>query len=152
MSTSRRVRGMTLIELIVAIVVLGVGLTGVLVAYNQAVMRSADPMVTKQMLAIAEELMEEISLRPFAAGGVTPPAGCARSAHDDVMDYDGYASAGICDIDGVAVPSLASYAVAVAVTAVTLPAPTSVAALRIEITVTHAGQTLTLVGYRTAWA
>lgn len=152
MSTRRRAGGMTLIELIVAIVVLGVGLTGVLVAYNQAVMRSADPMVTKQMLAIAEELMEEISLRQFAAGGATPAAGCARSSHDDVMDYNGYASTGMCDIDGLAIPSLASYDVSVTVTAVTLPAPTSVAALRIEVTVTHAGQALTLVGYRTAWA
>lgn len=152
MSTRRGAAGMTLIELIVAIVVLGVGLAGVLVAYNQAVMRSADPMVTKQMLAIAEEMMEEISLRSFAAQPNGPAAGCARSANDDVMDYNGYTSAGICDIDGVAVPALASYTVAVAVAAVTLPAPTSVAALRIEITVTHAGQTLTLVGYRTAWA
>lgn len=153
MSIRRHTRGMTLIELIVAIVVLGVGLAGVLVAYNQAVMRSADPMVTKQMLAIGEEMMEEIALRSYAAQSNPAPAGCARDAADDVMDYNGYqTTTGICDIQGNAIAALASYNVSVVVTAVTLPAPTSVAALRIAITVTHGTQSLTLIGYRTAWA
>jgi MSHA pilin protein MshD len=141
---------MTLMELVMAIVVIGVGLAGVLVAFNQAVFRSADPMVQKQMLAIAEEMMEEITLKPFAAQPVVPPAGCARAAHDDVLDYAGYAWAGICDIDGVAIPSLAAYGVAVAVAPAVLP--NGVAALRVTVTVTHGADVLTLVGYRTAWA
>jgi MSHA pilin protein MshD len=143
---------MTLMELILSIVVIGVGLAGVLVAYNQAVVRSADPMVRKQMLAIAEEMMEEITLKSFAAGAAVPPAGCARSTHDDILDYHGYASVGICDIDGTAIPTLATYGVSVTVTATALPAPAGVAALRIAITVTHAAEALTLVGYRTGWA
>jgi MSHA pilin protein MshD len=146
----RRARGMTLMELVLAIVIIGVGLTGVLVAFNQAVFHSADPVVRKQMLAIAEEMMEEITLKPYAVGAAVPPAGCARSAHDDVRDYNGYASAGICDIDGTAIPSLATYNVAVAVTLGALP--NGIAALRIVVTVTHGTETVTLVGYRTAWA
>jgi MSHA pilin protein MshD len=146
----RGARGMTLVELILAIVVIGVGLAGVLVAFNQAVRGSADPMVRKQMLAIAEEMMEEITLKPFAVQTAVPPAGCARSAHDDVRDYNGYASVGICDIDGHAIPSLAAYSVAVTVTLGALP--NGVAALRVAVTVTHGADTLTLVGYRTAWA
>jgi len=153
MSTSlrRRARGMTLMELILAIVVIGVGLAGVLVAFNQAVFRSADPMVRKQMLAIAEEMMEEVTLKPFAVQPVVPAAGCARASHDDARDYNGYSSAGICDIDGNAIPSLATYGVTVTVTLGALP--TGVAALRVVVTVTHGpAETLTLVGYRTAWA
>lgn len=152
MSTSRRcVRGMTLIELVLSIVVIGVGLAGVLVAFNQAVFRSADPMVTKQMLSIAEEMMEEVTLKPFAVQPVVPPAGCARATHDDARDYHGYASVGICDIDGNAIPALATYNVAVTVTLGALP--TGVAALQVVVTVTHGpGEILTLVGYRTAWA
>jgi MSHA pilin protein MshD len=152
MSTSPRcrVRGMTLMELIIAIVVIGVGLAGVLVAFNQAVLRSADPMVRKQMLAIAEEMMEEITLKPFAAQPVVPAPGCARDTHDDVSDYNGYASAGICDIDGTPIPSLATYGVTVTVAPGALP--TGVAALQIVVTVTHGTDVLTLVGYRTAWA
>lgn len=154
MSTSprRRARGMTLVELILAIVVIGVGLAGVLVAFNQAVFRSADPMVTKQMLAIAEEMMEEITLKPFAAQPNVPAAGLARSTHDDVADYNGYATAGIFTIDGAPMPNLAAYSVNVAVAPGALP--NGVAALRIAVTVTRGGgaDVLTLVGYRTGWA
>jgi MSHA pilin protein MshD len=148
-SLRRRARGMTLIELILAIVVIGVGLAGVLVAFNQAVVRSADPMVRKQMLAIAEEMMEEITLKPYGDPGAAP-AGCARAAFDDIGDFNGYAANGICDIDGNAIPSLATYDVAVAVSINALP--NGVDARRIEVRVTHGGETLTLVGYRTGWA
>ncbi|HTY03730.1 MAG TPA: prepilin-type N-terminal cleavage/methylation domain-containing protein [Rhodocyclaceae bacterium] len=148
----RRSRGMTLLELILAIVVIGVGLAGVLVAFNQAVLHSADPMVRKQMLAIAEEMMEEITLKPFAATANIAPAGCARNTFNDISDYAGYSSTGVCDIDGNAVASLAGYNVAVAVTSTTLPAPAGVAALRVAVTVSHGADTFTLVGYRTDWA
>lgn len=148
-----RSRGMTLMELVLAIVVIGVGLTGVLVAFNQAVFHSADPMVRKQMLAIAEEMMEEVTLKPFAAQPNVPGAGCARSVYDDVADYNGFASVGICDIDGTAIPLLATYSVTVAVTAQAMPnGITAANALRIVVTVTHGGETLTLTGYRTGWA
>ena len=147
-SAMRSSRGMTLIELILSIVVIGVGLTGVLVAFNQAVSHSADPMVRKQMVAIAEEMMDEVGLKPFAAAANTAPAGCARNTYNDVADYK--TTTGICDIDGTAIPSLSTYNVAVAVTAGALP--NGVAALRIAVTVTHGTDTLTLVGYRTGWA
>jgi len=142
---------MTLVEMIVAIVIVGVGLAGVLVAFNQSVRASANPMVRKQMLAIAEEMMEEVSLKPFAPQAPGPAAGCARAAFNDIDDYGGYSTAaGICDIDGNAIPTLATYNVAVAVAAT--PLPNGVAAKRITITVTHGADTLTLVGYRTDWA
>jgi MSHA pilin protein MshD len=141
---------MTLMELVLSIVVIGVGLTGVLVAYNQAVLGSADPMVRKQMLAIAEEMMAEISLKPYAAQAPGPAAGCVRSAFNDLGDYNGYAAAAICDIDGTVIPTLAGYGVAVAVGAHALP--NGVAATRIVVTVTHGAETLTLTGYRTDWA
>lgn len=149
-SSPHRERGMTLMELVLAIVVIGVGLAGVLVAFNQAVFRSADPMVRKQMLAIAEEMMEEISLKSFTVQPAVPGAGCGRIPYDDVMDYNGYASVGICDIDGNAIAALSSYNTAVAVAAGALP--NGVAALRITVTVTHGADTLSLVGYRTGWA
>ena len=142
---------MTLVELILSIVVIGVGLAGVLVAFNQAVFHSADPMVRKQMLAIAEEMVDEISLKPFAATPNIAPVGYARNTFNDVADYNGYAPpAGIYDIDGAAIPSLSTYNVSVAATASALP--NGVAALRIAVTVAHGTDTLTLVGYRTGWA
>jgi MSHA pilin protein MshD len=149
-SLRRRTRGMTLIELVLAIVVIAVGLAGVLAAFNQAVFHSADPMVRKQMLAIAEEMMEEITLKPVTAAANMPPGGCARNTFNDVADYNGYASAGVCDIDGAHIGALADYNVAVAVGAGALP--NGIAASRIVVTVTRGTETLMLTGYRTGWA
>lgn len=64
-SLSSRQRGMTLIELIVFIVVVSVGLAGVLSVFNIAVRSSADPLITKQALAVADSLLEEILLKDF---------------------------------------------------------------------------------------
>jgi MSHA pilin protein MshD len=63
--------------MIVAIVILGVGLAGVLTAFSTTVKSSADPMLNKQMLAIAEGMLEEILLKPYAAGSGTI-SGCNR--------------------------------------------------------------------------
>jgi MSHA pilin protein MshD len=65
MCTRRLHRGVTLIELIVFIVIVSVALVGVLTVLNFAASRSADPMVRKQMLAIAEALMDEVQSQPY---------------------------------------------------------------------------------------
>jgi MSHA pilin protein MshD len=142
-------RGFTLVEMVMAIVIIGAGLAGVLLAFQVAGKGSVDPAVRKQMLAIAEEMMEEITLKPYVPGPGTQ-SGCARNLRDDIDDYNGYTSTGICDIDGNAIASLASYNVAVTVTGATLAS--AIPAKRIAVTVTHGGETLTLVGYRTGWA
>jgi MSHA pilin protein MshD len=56
---------MTLIELIMFIIIVSVGLAGLLSALNVTVSHSADPMLRKQMLSIAEALLEEAELQPF---------------------------------------------------------------------------------------
>ncbi len=144
-----RCRGLTLVELILAIVVIGAGLAGVLAAFQMAVRGSADPMIQKQMVAIAEEMVEEISLRPYAATPNAAPAPCARNTFNDVDDYNGYNVTGICDIAGNALPQLADYGVAVAVTDTSLA---GVAAKRIAVTVSMGARNLTLLAYRTNWA
>lgn len=65
MCTDRRQRGITLIELIVFMVIVSVGLAGILSVLNLTTRHSADPMVRKQMLAIAEGLMDEVAAQPF---------------------------------------------------------------------------------------
>jgi len=57
--------GLSLIELIVAIVVIGVAVAGVLAAITVSTRSSADPMIQKQALAIAEAFLEEVQLQPF---------------------------------------------------------------------------------------
>lgn len=58
-------KGFTLIELVMFIVIVGAALAGVLSAFSTTVRSSADPMIRKQMVAIAEALMSEITLHPF---------------------------------------------------------------------------------------
>jgi MSHA pilin protein MshD len=61
----RAERGATLVELIVFIVVVGTAVMGVLTVLDLSTRSSADPMIRKQALAIAEALLEEAQLQPF---------------------------------------------------------------------------------------
>ena len=65
MCTREAQRGLSLIELIIFIVVVGIALAGVLLVMNQTISHSSDPLVRKQVLAIAEALLEEVELMPF---------------------------------------------------------------------------------------
>ena len=55
-------RGFTLIEVIIFIVVVGAGLAGILAVSTNSVKASADPMVRKQAMALADSILEEIFL------------------------------------------------------------------------------------------
>jgi len=57
--------GLSLVELLIFIVVVGVGIAGILVVYDRAVIGSADPLARKQALAIAESLLSEVLAQPF---------------------------------------------------------------------------------------
>lgn len=84
----RRQHGLTMIELIFFIVVVGVGLAGILQVLNVATAASADPVVNKQMLAVAESVLEEVRLQPHTwcdpddpnAATATGAAGCTGGA------------------------------------------------------------------------
>jgi MSHA pilin protein MshD len=72
---ARNSSGFTLIEMIITIVVISVGLTGVLLTFQTVVKSSADPLVTKQMISIAEAQMEGAMLKEFA--DIADDATCA---------------------------------------------------------------------------
>ncbi len=63
MSTDER--GLSLIELLVFIVVVGIAVTGVLSVFSLNARTSADPVVQKQALAIADSLLEEVLAKPY---------------------------------------------------------------------------------------
>lgn len=79
---SERQRGLSLIELVMFIAIVGMALAGILVVYDNAVRGSADPMVRKQAVAIAESVLSEVLMQPFswcdpqdpANDAATPPA------------------------------------------------------------------------------
>lgn len=181
MCTIERTRqhGLTLIELIIFIVIVGIAVAGILSALNVAVRGSADPQVQKQALAIAEALLEEIELQPYTicdpddanAAIATSTAGCATTAEvlgpeagetrynpprfDNVNDYNGFAMAsGIQDITNTTLAGLNDYSATVTVAAdAGLNGIASSEVLRITVTVTGPGNTVvTLDGYRTRYA
>jgi len=142
--------GLTLIELIMFIVIVGVGVTGVLSVMNVSARHGGDPMVRKQALAVAESLLEEILAHDFAdPDGVEPEE--SRALYDDVSDYDGLTSAGIRDLTGAVIPALASYSASVSVDAGTAWAGIPAGQVkRVTVTVTSsAGEVIALSGYRT---
>jgi MSHA pilin protein MshD len=143
--------GFTLIEMVLAIVVLGIGLAGVLMAFGAVTRGSGDAALRKQMLAIAEEMMEEIALKPYAPAANVAPAACARDSYNDVSDYHGFVSNGqICSLDGTPLPALAGYSVSVTVTLASLAGVA--AAKQIKVTVSHGGEQLVLTGWRSDYA
>lgn len=173
-------RGLSLIELLVFIVVVGIAVTGVLSVYSLNARTSADPMLRKQALAIAESLLEEVLAKPYTycdpddanAETASGPAGCAGLAEtamgpeagetrysnltpfDNVNDYDGFSMmAGIIDIGGTAVTGLARYTAAVQVQPTALIGIPAGETLLVTVTVTAPGNLgISLSGYRTRHA
>ena len=146
-----RQRGLTLVELLIAIVVIGVGLAGVMMAFSTLARQNADPVVQRQLLAIAQGLMEEIHLKPYASTANTAPSGCARDTFNDVSDYHGYSTTNvICGVDGTTLSGLNGYSVRVVVAVATLSGVA--AAKRIEVIVSRGSDSFTLTGWRTDYA
>ena len=157
-----RQAGLTLVELIVFIVILGIGLAGIALVYNTVLRHSPSPVIHKQALSIAESLLLEIEQQPFTwcdpqdpaaptANGYTActnpqnalgptPAGETRGGanpFDNVADYHGY-TAPASDILGH--NTQAGYEARVSITRVGGTGPfvgcPADAVLRIEVTVT----------------
>ena len=61
----RKSRGLSLVELVVFIVIVSVAVAGIIGVITVTTQSSADPMVRKQALAIAEAVLEEVQLQPF---------------------------------------------------------------------------------------
>ncbi len=155
-----RLRGIGLIELIMFIVIISVAVAGILLVMNQVTRHSADTLVQKQALSIAESFMEEIQLQ--AVLGVAPnlpPPNAVRTSFDNVFNYHNYSTTGgVKARDGTTViPGLSGYNVA-SVQVIAIPAalgniPAGTArAVMITVTVSDPSkQTLVTTGYRAGY-
>lgn len=143
-------RGVTLVELVIAIVVIGIAASVILGLLSSNVGASADPMVRQQGVAIARAYVEEILLRSFDdPDGVDGEA--ARVDFDDIDDYDGLVDVGARDQLDNPIAGLEPYTVAVSVSSSgSLPGVAAADTLRVDVTVTRAPFiTFTLSSYRT---
>lgn len=146
---TKRQRGVTLVELIVFIVIVSVGLAGVLSALNVSVRGSADPLRPKQALAIAEGLLDEIMLKNYIDPDGTN-VGETRSAYDNIDDF---ATANVsADLLGNSYTD-AGYTPSVTITDITNlgPSGNQVSAKQITVSVSYAGGSVSLTGYRTSY-
>lgn len=111
---SRQAKGVTLIELVIAVVIVSVAVGGVLLAFVQTAKHSADPQIDAQALAIAEAYLDEILAKP-AGGAAGCSAGVPRSDCARVEDYDGIAGQTPTDQFGNPISELSDFAVSVSV-------------------------------------
>ena len=146
---------MTLVELVVAIVIVGIAAAALFGAMATIGGRSADPMLRQQGLAIAEAYLEEILARNFldpTSHTQCPPPPAARTAFDNTCDYAGLDDAGARGSDGALIAGLQDYRVRVVVTPQAFNGLTAAAALQVAVTVeTPDGQRLSLAGWRTCY-
>ena len=144
----RRQAGTTLIELVIAIVIVSIAVSAVLMTMSMNVGYSADPMIRYQAVAIAEAYLEEISLKAFAdPGGGDGEA--TRDLYDDADDYHGLVDVGARNQFDAALPGLGDYTVSVTVTQSALPSILATDNYLINVTVTHAENiNFTLSAYR----
>lgn len=158
--TLARQRGVTLVELVIAIVIVGIAAAALYSAMASITARSADPMLRQQSLAIAEAYLEEIGLQAFPASTSCPASndGNGRGSFDDVCDYNGLNYGGATPLaprtalSSVPIAGLEAYQVVVRVSADALHDIASSDALLIRVTVTDPlGQALELAGYRTRY-
>jgi MSHA pilin protein MshD len=160
--------GFTLIELIITVVVLGIGATAFTMLIIQTTRGSVDPLLRVQANAIAQSYLEEILAQSFcdpnfsndcpndctanACSTCTIPDG-GRPNFNDICDYQGLIDAGARDRNGAPISGLGSYNVSV-----TVDDSASLGGLlggagqviRVDVDVTHTGLPgpVGLSGYR----
>lgn len=157
MCTSRPC-GFSLLELLLFIVVVSVGIVGILSVMHLTTARSADPMVRKQAITMAEAILEEVMLKDLSnpPGGFTETdtTSCShRTQYDDIGDYacfDGVPSTAV--IHGSDTLGASSLAALSAFSATVAVAPSiivnGVSMTRVTVTVSGQGQNIQMVGYR----
>ncbi|UCV27513.1 type II secretion system protein [Ferribacterium limneticum] len=176
-----RQSGISLVELIVFIVIVSVGVVGLVSVINPLVRFSADPMDTKQSLAIAESLLNEVLHQPFTwcdpedatalmaqsyadcanpqnVSGATPSTETSRygsgpgTFYDNVADYGGFSKANIDDASGGNAMTGYTADVAVARVGTALGLADDTAALSVTVTVRRNGHSFSMTGYRFRYA
>tara|TARA_R110000787_G_scaffold13918_8_gene43229 strand:- start:565 stop:1011 length:447 start_codon:yes stop_codon:yes gene_type:complete len=129
-------RGFSLIELVIAIVIISVAVGGVMLVFVVALTHSADPQRQQQAVAIAEAYLDEILTRAYDDPDGSN-VGETRATFDNVGDYNGINQVPT-DQDGAAIAGLADYTVQVSVVDSNAlgPAGNTITARRIDVRVT----------------
>ena len=146
-------RGFSLLEVVVAIVVLGLMFGGFVTVYSTILHQSAEPQLGTQAIAIADSYLNEITSRAYRDPDTAALCGgpeAQRPAFDDVCDYDALPQNGCtatsaacpvlgdcaCGRDGQPQDGLPGFQVSVSVVPALLA---GVNGLQVQVQVSHAG-------------
>jgi MSHA pilin protein MshD len=171
MSSVTRQQGVTLIELVFFIIIMGVVMSGVLTAMVASTQSSTDPLIMQQGISIAESYMEEILSKPFLdpysvttsadinTVPVCPTAPSERRFYDNVCDYKGnIQDAVVSDQFDAPITGLESFSVTVTIDETKpwdIDAAHEISAgnvISVVVTVKHESfGSLSLKGYRTRY-
>jgi MSHA pilin protein MshD len=148
-----RHRGVTLVELVVAITIVAIAVTTILGVFAAVATRSTDVMMQQQAISIAESYLSEIMQRWVVDPNPTTPPNTGRASWDLVDQYNGLVDVGAHDQFGNAIASLSSYTVSVSTSQSSALAGVPAAdARRVDITVTYPpSASVILSGYRTRY-
>jgi MSHA pilin protein MshD len=145
-----RHRGVTLVELVVAITVVAIAVATILGAIGAFASNSADAMIQQQAVSIAQAYLDEIEQRWVVDPNGSPP-NTGRGSWDLVDEYNGLLDVGAHDQFGNPIATLSAYTVSVATSQTSgLAGIPAAAARRIDVTVNYPPSgSVTLSGYRT---
>ncbi|MDZ7661483.1 type II secretion system protein [Thiohalophilus sp.] len=128
--------GFTLVEMVVFIVVLAVGLSGVVLVINRTLLGAPEALVNTRAMEIAQLYLDEIGAKKYdentpqggvppcdspdgdpctAEGGFGPDGSEARDLFDDVDDYHNPAFQPATDADDNPLPNYSDYDVSVSI-------------------------------------
>lgn len=143
-------RGVTLIELVVAIVVIGIAVSCVLGLLTSQARQSGNGMIYSQATHIAQSYLDEVLQKSFADPDGINEVG--RANFDDVDDYKPLTNVGARDQKNNVIAGLGAYTVTVSVGPGALNGLPASQVKRVDVTVQHlSGVSVTLSGYRTNW-
>jgi MSHA pilin protein MshD len=160
-------KGVTLVEVILFMLIVSIAVVSLVKALSQAVLWSADPMIQRQTMAIAESLIEEIDSQPYKqkdpynpAGpddAIGPEPGETRTGSplpfDNPNDYSGYSETGIVAPDGSAVAGLGTYSANVVATQQAMGNIPATDGLLVTVTsIGPDGQPITMTTFRAMYA
>ena len=127
--------GVTLVELVIAIVIISIAAVALLQTLGSQTIRNVDPMIQSQAQLLARQYLQEVSSKSFFDGAADPrliptltrtqindsvidktqSGSPSRIAWDNIYEYEGYNQSGILDVSGVAISAFANFTVDIAI-------------------------------------
>lgn len=160
-------RGFSLLEVLAAVVVMGLVFAGFVSTYGTVMKHGSDAQLHGQAVAVAASYLDEILAQPYRDpddGALCGTPESSRAAFDDVCDYDALPQNGCsgasgacpvpgscaCDSSGVPIDGLKAFGVSVTVTPASL---SGASGLQVRVHVEHDGLTgngISLFAFRAA--